>query len=225
MNAMDFMSRCKAAKASRWACPYFVVAFPAAAVLPSWVGWEDGPVEILQDIVLLIGAIYCMMLFRRASGRYRHGLWLAASTYFLILLGRELSWGRVFLPNGMTDYGPEFVSMHALPYYKVVYGVIAVAILWTVLSFALYMPWRRIFEEIPVPILALVLIAAAAIVAMLGDKGLLLGDTFDETLEEEMELLVYLLNIYLAHWYYRGLECADGVHLLKMNEQSNFRIR
>ena len=82
MNAMDFMNRCKAAKVSRWACLYFVAAFPAAAVLPSWVGWENGPVEILQDIVLLIGAIYCMILFRKASGRYRHGMWLAASTYF-----------------------------------------------------------------------------------------------------------------------------------------------
>lgn len=175
------------------------------------MGWENGPVEILQDIVLLIGAIYCMILFRKASGRYRHGMWLAASTYFLILLGRELSWGRVFLPNGMTDHGPVFVSMHALPYYKVVYGIIAVAILMTVLSFALYVPWRRIFKEIPVPVIAFVLIATAVIVAMLGDKGLLLGDNFDETLEEEMELLVYLMNIYLAHWYYRRLERTEEV--------------
>lgn len=101
--------------------------------------------------------------------------------------------------------------MHALPYYKVVYGIIAVAILMTVLSFALYVPWRRIFKEIPVPVIAFVLIATAVIVAMLGDKGLLLGDNFDETLEEEMELLVYLMNIYLAHWYYRRLERTEEV--------------
>ena len=125
------MSRCKSDRIALWACIYFVLAVPFAAVLPSWVGWENGPIEILQDLVLFVGAIYCITLFCRASGRYRHGLWLAASAYFLILLGRELSWGRIFMPIGMTDHGPDFVSMHALPYYKVVYGIIAVAILMT----------------------------------------------------------------------------------------------
>lgn len=217
------MSRCKSDRIALWGCIYFVLAVPFAAVLPSWVGWENGPIEILQDIVLFAGAIYCITLFCRASGRYRHGLWLAASAYFLILLGRELSWGRVFMPIGMTDHGPDFVSMHALPYYKVVYGIIAVAILMTVLSFVAYAPWRRICQEISTPVITFVLIAAA-VVALLGDKGLLLGNAFDENLEEEMELLVYLLNLYLAHWYYRRLECTDGSVALKMKERSNFKI-
>ena len=62
----------------------------------------------------------------------------------------------------------------------------------------------------PVPALSLLLMIAAAVFASLGDKGFLLGGDFDEILEEEMELLVYLLNIHLVHWYDREWECADG---------------
>lgn len=95
----------------------------------------------------------------------------------------------------------------------------------TVLSFVAYAPWRRICQEISTPVITFVLIAAAAVVALLGDKGLLLGNAFDENLEEEMELLVYLLNLYFAHWYYRRLECTGGPVALKMKERSNFKIR
>lgn len=115
--------------------------------------------------------------------------------------------------------------MHALPYYKVIYGIIAVAILMTVLSFVAYAPWRRICQEISIPVITFVLIAAAAVVALLGDKGLLLGNAFDENLEEELELLMYLLNLYLAHWYYCGLECTDGTVASNLKDRSNFKIR
>ena len=53
---------------------------------------------------------------------------------------------------------------------------------------------------------AFFLIIAAAIVAAIADKGLLTGGPFDGNLEEEMELLVYLLQLYFVRWYYRGLE-------------------
>ena len=106
----------------------------------------------------------------------------------------------------MTDHGPVFVSMHSLPHPVVIHGIIAVIIMVTMLAFIVLMPWRRIFLEIPVPVPAFFLIIAAAIVAAIADKGLLTGGPFDENLEEEMELLVYLLQLYFVRWYYRGLE-------------------
>ena len=106
----------------------------------------------------------------------------------------------------MTDHGPVFVSMHSLPHHVVIHGIIAVIIMVTMLAFIVLMPWRRIFLEIPVPVPAFILIIAAAIVAAIADKGLLTGGPFDENLEEEMEFLVYLLQLYFVRWYYRGLE-------------------
>lgn len=189
-----------------WACLYFLMAFPVAFLFPPWAGWENGPLEMLQNIVLAAGAVCCIALFRKARGCYHHSLWLAISPYFLILLGRELSWGRVFMLKTMTDHGPVFVSMHSLPHHVVIHGIIAVIIMVTMLAFIVLMPWRRIFLEIPVPVPAFFLIIAAAIVAAIADKGLLTGGPFDENLEEEMELLVYLLQLYFVRWYYRGLE-------------------
>lgn len=151
------------------------------------------------------GLLYCS--FPQSPWmRYHHSLWLAISPYFLILLGRELSWGRVFMLKTMTDHGPVFVSMHSLPHHVVIHGIIAVIIMVTMLAFIVLMPWRRIFLEIPVPVPAFFLIIAAAIVAAIADKGLLTGGPFDGNLEEEMELLVYLLQLYFVRWYYRGLE-------------------
>lgn len=190
--------------------PLFFAAFPVAALLPAWAGWENGPLEIAQDIILLAGAMDCLVRFRKADRRDHRGLWLGGSAYFLLLLGRELSWGRVFLQKAMTSSGPVFVSMHDLPHYEIVYGMIAVAVLLTGWSLAVYMPWRSLFEKMPVPALSLLLMIAAAVFASLGDKGFLLGGDFDEILEGEMELLVYLLNIHWVHWYDREWECADG---------------
>ena len=209
-KAMKFASRWKADRVALWGCLYFFAAFPVAALLPAWAGWENGPLEIAQDIILFAGAMDCLVRFRKADRRDHRGLWLGGSAYFLLLLGRELSWGRVFLQKAMTSSGPVFVSMHDLPHSEIVYGMIAVAVLLTGWSLAVYMPWSSLFEKMPVPALSLLLMIAAAVFASLGDKGFLLGGDFDEILEEEMELLVYLLNIHWVHWYDREWECADG---------------
>ena len=106
----------------------------------------------------------------------------------------------------MTDHGPVFVSMQSLPRHVIIHGIIAVIIMMTMLALIVLMPWRRIFLEIPVPVPAFFVIIAAVIIAAIADKGLLTGGPFDENLEEEMELLVYLLQLYFVCWYYHGLE-------------------
>lgn len=206
MTMQNFIIWCRKCDIPLWACVYFLVAFPAAFLFPPWVGWENGPLEMVQNIVLAAGAACCSVLFCKARGPYRHGLWLAASVYFLILLGRELSWGRVFMLKTMTDHGPVFVSMHSLPHYILIHGIIAVIILMTLLALIVLMPWKEIFLHIPFPGPAFLILIAASAFAALGDKGLLTGGPFDENLEEEMELLVYILHLYFVRWYYHEME-------------------
>lgn len=56
-KVMKFASRWKADRVALWGCLYFFAAFPVAALLPAWAGWENGPLEIAQDIILLAGAM------------------------------------------------------------------------------------------------------------------------------------------------------------------------
>ena len=79
MIVHNLIIRWKRCGVSFWAGLYFLMAFPAAFLFPPWAGWENGPLEMLQNIVLAAGAVCCIALFRKARGCYHHSLCLAIS--------------------------------------------------------------------------------------------------------------------------------------------------
>lgn len=87
------------------------LSFALAWVLPPWVGWENGPVENLQAVVLLLGWLMAALAARRQRGRAAAPLWWIAMLFWTGFLGRELAWGAVFLPPlGMDEWGPTISS-------------------------------------------------------------------------------------------------------------------
>ena len=85
--------------------------FGLAWVLPPWVGWENGPVENLQVLVLLGGGLLAACAARQQRGHVAAPLWWVAMFFWAIFLGRELAWGAVFLPPlGMDEWGPTISS-------------------------------------------------------------------------------------------------------------------
>ncbi|MBS5581507.1 MAG: hypothetical protein U0M19_01260 [Caecibacter sp.] len=193
--------------ASRLSWLYFCVAFPAAWFIPEWVSWENGPLEMAQNIVLFSGIILSLYFFcsSKKLPKRLHYLWLAVAGYFLILLGRELSWGRVFFPRHITEHGPTFIAMHEVPHYLLILGGITTIILIILITLTFLIPWKQIFLEIPFPKSAFILLVFAIIFATLGDKGVITGTIIDQTIEEMLELLVYFLNEYFLCWYHDGI--------------------
>lgn len=81
---------------------YFILMFILEAILPEWVGDENGIIENLQMLWLIGGMLYCI---KAHSCKYADwggsskALWKAGTIYFFLIIMREISWGRAFFTN------------------------------------------------------------------------------------------------------------------------------
>lgn len=89
---------------------YFILMFILEAILPEWIGDENGIIENLQMLWLIGGMLYCIKAhsckYADWSGSSK-ALWKAGTIYFFLLIMREISWGRVFFTNpdgGIIQY-------------------------------------------------------------------------------------------------------------------------
>lgn len=205
----DMRRRLYVSSVQRGAALYAVLLIPISYCMPPYLAWENGLIEMLQNAVLLGNACMAAYFFRKTAGQAAltaHRLWLAAAAYFLLLLGRELSWGRVFFPTGMDSHGPTFISMSSVPGHEIIHGIIGVYTAAVLCSLVICMPWKRIMHAIPFPKFLFCLLAAAAAVASCGDKGLLFHSYMDANAEELAELLAYLIQGYLTWYYYEYIK-------------------
>lgn len=67
-------------------------------VLPVSWGEENGVLENLQMIWLVLGAVWCWFMARKKGlpdwGGDAAAFWYSGLLLFVLLIGRELSWGR-----------------------------------------------------------------------------------------------------------------------------------
>ena len=164
--------------------------------------WENGPLEMAQNVVLFFETCLFLYFYRGAKGSRYQGLWLTTAGLFLILFGRELSWGRVFFFKEMASYGPAFYSLREIPYGFLVNWVVGALMLLTLFGLFRYAPWRDIWKEIPKPWVILAAVILMMVLSTLGDKEKILHTVFDQTIEEYAELLMYILLGIGAYWYY-----------------------
>ena len=88
-----------------------LACYPLSMVLPRTWGWENGVLEVLQVLVLLAGAGLALRAWMRSRPLPIATLALCAAPVWLVLAGRELSWGAVFgAPLAFTDHGPVYSS-------------------------------------------------------------------------------------------------------------------
>lgn len=96
----------------RWITPasclclaVFLVSISLGWLLPAEYGQENGPVEWLQVVVLGIAALVAISaLFQTGLSPARRRLFAWTSILWLLNIARELSWGRVFYPNGTGGF-------------------------------------------------------------------------------------------------------------------------
>lgn len=84
---------------------YLAAMFVLEAVLPDWVGEENGIIENTQILWLFAGLYYCLRTKADALldwGGSKKSLLYGGVIYFFLLIMREINWGRAILrhPDG-----------------------------------------------------------------------------------------------------------------------------
>lgn len=138
---------------------YFIMMFILEAILPEWVGDENGIIENLQMLWLFGGMFYCIKAhsYKYADwGGSSKAFWKAGTIYFFLLIMREISWGRVFFTNpdgGMIQY-----SQMGL-YGKLVHPIVGILILSMLILLYKARIWRMLkIAKIPVKSFSLLLL-------------------------------------------------------------------
>lgn len=138
---------------------YFVVMFILEAILPEWVGDENGIIENLQLLWLLGGMFYCIKAhsYKYADwGGSSKSFWKAGTIYFFLLIMREISWGCVFFTN--PDGGTIQYSQMGL-YGKLVHPMVGVLIISMLILLYQARLWRILpIAKIPVKSFSLLLL-------------------------------------------------------------------
>lgn len=138
---------------------YFILMFILEAVLPEWVGDENGIIENMQILWLIGGMLYCIKAhsykYDDWSGSSK-ALWKAGTIYFFLLIMREISWGRVFFTNpddGMIQY-----SQMGL-YGKLVHPLVGILIVTMLIMLYQARIWRvLLITKLPVKSFLLLLL-------------------------------------------------------------------
>lgn len=166
----------------------------------SW-GWENSFLEWLQVIILTFGlALNCKWWHEaKSDGDLATACFLGLATpLWLLMIGRELSWGRVFYLSSFDAVnGPSFLTLAELPYGALVNPVLAIVIvlwLYAVIKYDLYKIPYQLLKECRFPASELAITILAFVVAELGEKNLHLP-----VMEEFDECLAYLGLILTAY--------------------------
>lgn len=155
----------------RAAILYFFVLFPLSFLLPGPFAWENGPIEMGQNMILLTGIIWSIYHYTQETHLHRPSYWLFAASFFLLLFGREISWGRIFLLKEMTETGPVFWSMKDLPYHRVIDGAIGLLSAAVIHLFYQSVNVQKTLHCLKKNRLMFLLTVLAAILALMGIKA------------------------------------------------------
>jgi len=176
----------------------FLLAYPLSFILPAWWSWENAPLELLDNLVLAIGAVQAIVLASRSEAPWKW-LWLALVPVWIICLGREISWGAVlYPPTGMSEDGPEF-SGKLLWYNPAVKPLVILLALVTITLAVRFKLWRLVDPVIKIrqfPVLEVLMAGISLILMTAAERHM--GMSLDayvgipEVFEETVELAGYM---------------------------------
>ncbi|MEG6585056.1 hypothetical protein [Dendrosporobacter sp. 1207_IL3150] len=209
-------------------CLFFLLAIiPAGLLLPPEWGRENGPIENAQVLIIILTCIAAVTASRCDVGSTATKQLMGYSVPILIIIAlRELSWGRVFYPNG-TD---GFLPLKALWYGKYVYPIIGI----TLLFILAIMVFKRLYKEIVhwakngrFPIVEVVILVVSLIAADFAEhrSHSILGNR--QTLFEELfELTMYfsLLSLYVNLGFNKVFQPNHRDNVPNGEQASNIRL-
>ena len=107
-----------------------VFLLPQAFILPVECSYENHLLENLEVFVLGIGFINMLYKTANLNKDKINKFYLACGIFYIVMIARELSYGRVFYPIGIDKNGEQiFMNIHQIWYGPIVYPIIAVLVL------------------------------------------------------------------------------------------------
>lgn len=203
---MNVLSSAFASPRMQWLLVLALCAcYPLSVVIPPAWGWESGIVENAEVAVLALGFLLAGAAFLRLRSGQAAMLACCVMPIWLLMIGRELSWGAVFLaPLGVGPDGPIYSSTKMLWYRPLVVPVACV-----LLAFSGLIAWRhrldRLVRQIgasgqfPWGLTSIMLLAALGSTMGEGHLGKLSDYVVEhgESLEELFELVGYVILLAL----------------------------
>lgn len=172
-----------------------VLLLPQAFILPIECSYENHLLENLEVFVLGIGFIN--MLYRTVSLNKNkfNKFYLACGIFYIVMIARELSYGRVFYPIGIDKNGEQvFVNIHQLWYGSIVYPIITILVLLAIVLMVKtykYIQKERIICSIPKYSIRLFIIMLILSQVVFEKNLIVFLADYGQLLEECTEILAY----------------------------------
>lgn len=179
-------------------CILAVIFIGLSFVLPIEYSYENHFLENLEVVILFLGIVICIGKIRDFILYDSIKFYVASIIIYILMIGRELSWGRVFYPIGMDKNGEHiFVKVHELWYGSVVYPIVGILILIALILLVVYFYQSRrqgICWYIPLGEF-LFFIVTSILGQFVFDRGLVQFGNYNQLLEESCEIIAYIALI------------------------------
>lgn len=176
-------------------CILAVIFIGLSFVLPIEYSYENHFLENLEVVILFLGIVICIGKIRDFILYDSIKFYVASIIIYILMIGRELSWGRVFYPIGMDKNGEQiFVKVHELWYGSVVYPIVGILILIALILLVVYFYQSRrqgICWYIPLGEF-LFFIVTSILSQCVFDRGLVQLGNYNQLLEESCEIIAYI---------------------------------
>lgn len=179
-------------------CILAIIFIGLSFVLPIEYSYENHFLENLEVVILFLGIVICIGKIRDFILYDSIKFYVASIIIYILMIGRELSWGRVFYPIGMDKNGEQiFVKVHELWYGSVVYPMVGILILIVLILLGVYFYQSRrqgICWYIPLGEF-LFFIVTSILGQCVFDRGLVQFGNYNQLLEENCEIIAYIALI------------------------------
>lgn len=179
-----------------------VCIVPTAIYMEPSFFWENGPVEMMQNIVLALGTVWSG--YWTYTEKENRSLWFMGAWLFLIALLRELSWGRVFFVKGYDPDGPIIAEKADLWFGPYIDPFVACLLLVLIVSIILNRKTlahlgKTFIKDKTSWIYALLLLLLLAVSQMIFDRNAIKDlSLWHQGFEEMCELTSYWASLALA---------------------------
>lgn len=179
-------------------CILAIIFIGLSFVLPIEYSYENHFLENLEVVILFLGIVICIGKIRDFILYDSIKFYVASIIIYILMIGRELSWGRVFYPIGIDKNGEQiFVKVHELWYGSVVYPIVGILILIALILLVVYFYQSRrqgICWYIPLGEF-LFFIVTSILGQCVFDRGLVQFGNYNQLLEESCEIIAYIALI------------------------------
>ena len=179
-------------------CILAVIFIGLSFVLPIEYSYENHFLENLEVVILFLGIVICIGKIRDFILYDSIKFYVASIIIYILMIGRELSWGRVFYPIGIDNNGEQiFIKVQDLWYSPVVYPIIGILTLIALILLGIYFyqsRQQRICWHIPAGEF-LLFIVTSILGQFVFDRGLVQFGNYNQLLEESCEIIAYIALI------------------------------